>query len=79
MSPTIIGFVILIGIIVAIILSIRIKPNQSLTCPHCQIEFSSDLFLFQENALVQCSFCHKWMAASKTQEKYHAKKIFSWE
>ena len=51
MSPTIIGFVVLIGIIVAIVLSIRIKPNQSLSCPHCQIEFRSDLFLFQENAL----------------------------
>ena len=76
MFPIVIVFVILIGVIVAVILSIHIKPNQSLECPHCQLEFISDLFLFQENALVQCPFCHKWMTAQKMQEKYHARKIF---
>ncbi len=78
MFPIVIGFVILIGVIVAVLLSIRIKSNQSLACPHCQLEFVSDLFLFQDNALVQCPFCHKWMAAQKIQEKYQARKIFRW-
>ena len=78
MFPIVIVFVVLIGVIVAVILSIRINPNQSLECPHCQLEFVSDLFLLQENALVQCPFCHKWMTAQKVREKYHARKIFRW-
>jgi len=77
MSPLIIVFIVLIGVIVAVILSIRIQPNQSLNCPHCQLEFTSDLLLFQESALVQCPFCHKWMTAKKVREKYQARKIFS--
>ena len=78
MSPIIIGFIILLGIMVAVILSIRMKPNQPLKCPHCLLDFTSDLFLFQENALVQCPFCNKWMTARKIQEKYYAKKLLSW-
>ena len=78
MFPIVIVFVILIGVIVAVILSIRVKPNQALTCPHCDLEFVADLFLFQENTLVQCPFCHKWMTARKVAETYQARKIFLW-
>lgn len=77
MSLIIIIFIILVGIIVAIILSIHIQPNQPLKCPHCQLEFITDLFIFQESALVQCPFCNKWMTAKKKQKKYQARKIFS--
>lgn len=78
MIPIIIAFIILIGIIVAVVLSIHVKPNQQLKCPHCELEFVSDLFLFQESALVQCPFCHKWMSAKKVRERYQTKKIFTW-
>jgi uncharacterized Zn-finger protein len=78
MFPIVIVFVILIGVMVAVILSIHINPNQSIECPHCKLEFVSDLFLLQENTLVQCPFCHKWMTAQKVREKYHARKIFRW-
>jgi len=66
---------ILICVVAAIILSIHIRPNQPLRCPHCQLEFTSDLFLFQENALVQCPFCHRWMTAQKIKERYQARRI----
>ena len=62
-------------VIMALILSFRLKPNQTMTCPHCALQFTKDLFLLQENALVQCQFCHKWMRVRKIFNQYHTQKI----
>ena len=67
----IIGF----GVIVAIILSFWIKPNQTITCPHCQLEFTKDLYTFQDYTLVACRFCHRWMYARSISDRFYAEKI----
>jgi hypothetical protein len=51
-------------VIIAIILSFRIHANQTITCPHCHIEFTKDIITFQDHALVACRFCHRWMYAA---------------
>ena len=61
---------------VALILSLRLKTNQTMTCPHCELQFTKDVLLLQENALVQCRFCQKWMRARKIQNHYYTQKIF---
>ncbi|MCW4040087.1 MAG: hypothetical protein NWE83_04955 [Candidatus Bathyarchaeota archaeon] len=63
------------GVIIAVILSFRIKPNQTMTCPHCHLEFTKDLFTFQDHALVACRFCHRWMHAHPIRNMYYAEKI----
>jgi hypothetical protein len=63
-------------VIVAVLLSFRLKPNQTMTCPYCELQFTKDLLLLQEYALVQCRFCHKWMRARKIFNQYHTQKIF---
>ena len=67
----IIGF----SVIIAVILSFRIKLNQTVTCPHCQLEFTKDLFTFQDHTLVACRFCHRWMHARSIRDRFYAEKI----
>ena len=76
MSAILLPLVLLV--IAALILSFRLKPNQTISCPHCDLQFTKDLLLFQERALVQCQFCHKWMRASKINNQYYAQKIFGY-
>jgi len=64
-----------LGVIVAVILSFRIKPNQTVMCPHCQLEFTKDLYTFQDHALVACRFCHRWMHARSIRNRFYAEKI----
>jgi hypothetical protein len=64
-----------LGVIAAVILSFRIKTNQTLMCPHCQLEFTKDLYTFQDHALVACRFCHRWMHVHPIHNTYYADKI----
>ena len=58
-------------VIVTVLLSFRLQPNQKMTCPYCELQFTKDLLLLQDNTLVQCKFCHKWMRARKIFNRYH--------
>jgi hypothetical protein len=53
--------------VVALILSLRLKTNQTMTCTHCELQFTKDVLLLQENALVQCRFCQKWMRSQNPE------------
>ena len=67
--------IIVLGVIVAIILSFRIKPNQTIMCPHCNLEFTKDIYTFQDHALVTCQYCRRWMHARSIRGRYYANKI----
>ncbi len=64
-----------LGVIASVILSFRIKPNQTVMCPHCQLEFTKDLYTFQDHTLVACRFCHRWMHAHSIRNRFYAEKI----
>jgi len=77
MSSIIIAVIVILLISIAIIMMIKYTASQSLTCPHCQLEFVTDLFQIQDKALLTCPFCHRWILVTKSFEKYVAKKLFA--
>ncbi len=77
MASIVIAVVVVLFLIVALALMVRYAANQSLLCPHCGLEFNSDLFLIQNHALLTCPFCQKWILATKSADRYEAKKLFA--
>lgn len=75
MPLIIIAVVALLLLSVAIILTINYTANQSITCPHCQLEFITDLFQIRGRALLTCPFCHNWILVTKAFEEYMAEKL----
>lgn len=69
-----------IGVLLASIvtvLMVKYVAAQNLKCPHCQLEFVKDLFLIQDNTLLVCPFCHRWVLVVKSFDRYVPKKILS--
>ena len=67
---------IVVGVLIVVIvalLMVKYRENQNLMCPHCQLEFVSDLFLIQDNCLLACPFCHHWILVTKSFDKYVTK------
>jgi uncharacterized Zn-finger protein len=64
-----------LGVIGAIILTLRITPDQTITCPHCGLEFTTDLYTFHDHALVSCRYCRRWMHAHSIRGTYYAEKL----
>ena len=77
MMPIIVAVVVILFIAIALALMIKYASNQSLRCPHCGLEFDTDLFLVQNHALLVCPFCQQWILATKSTDKYVAKKLFA--
>jgi hypothetical protein len=77
MSTIIIAVIVILLFVVAILMMIRYAANKTLMCPHCQLEFATDLFLIQDNGLLGCPFCHRWIIVRKTFDKYVTKKLFA--
>lgn len=76
MSAIILGIVAIVIIAVVIVLSLNYKVNQSLKCPSCLLDFSTDLFFLGQNTLVSCPFCHRWMVISFVSNRNVVKKLF---
>ncbi|MCW4040029.1 MAG: hypothetical protein NWE83_04655 [Candidatus Bathyarchaeota archaeon] len=68
--------IIAFGAILALILSFRLEPNQSITCPHCHLEFTKDLYTVYDHTLVACRFCHRWMHIRKIRNAHFTDKIW---
>jgi|GEM_PF-3341038 len=77
MSLVIIGLVAIVLIVVVILLSLNYKSNQALKCPHCQLDFTADLFFLNKGTLVSCPFCHRWMVVARVMDRNVAKKLFT--
>jgi uncharacterized protein YbaR (Trm112 family) len=77
MLPIIIVMAAIVVVCGVILLSLRFNHDQSLVCPHCQIGFTTDLYFLQQNALIACPFCHRWMVVTRVGEKNIAKKPFA--
>lgn len=77
MSPIIIAVVVILFVSIALVLMIKYAANQSLRCPHCELEFDTNLFLIKNNALLVCPFCQRWILATKSFDRYVAKKLFA--
>lgn len=76
MSPLIIVLVIVLGVIVAIVMTLNYSANQNIKCPYCELEFMTDLLLLKDNTISQCPFCHRWITVRKLQDRLVAKKLF---
>ncbi|MCJ7634663.1 hypothetical protein MUP77_20020 [Candidatus Bathyarchaeota archaeon] len=76
MSAVILGIVAIVIIAVVILLSLNYKNTQSLKCPSCQLDFTTDLFFLGQNTLVSCPFCHRWMVVSRVSNRNFVKKLF---
>ena len=75
MSPAIISLIIALGIIIAIVMTLKYSANQHIKCPHCELEFTTDLLLFQDNTLSLCPFCHRWIMVRRIQDRLVARKL----
>ena len=75
MISIILAVVIIMFICIATVMMVKYVANKNLMCPHCKLEFSKDLFLIGDNALLVCPFCHRWVQVTKSSEKYIAKKL----
>lgn len=77
MSTIIIAVIVILLLSVAIVMMVKYAANKTLRCPHCQLEFATDLFLIQDNSLLVCPFCHRWIWVTKSLDNYIAKKLFT--
>ena len=79
MSPLIIVVIaiFLLGIVIVITIMIKYTTNQNIRCPDCQLEFVTELFMIQNNALLVCPFCRQWILATKSSDRYLTKKLFA--
>jgi uncharacterized Zn-finger protein len=76
MSAVILGIVAVVIIVVIVLLSLNYRNAQSLKCPYCDLDFTTDLFLLGQSAIVSCPFCHRWMVVSREANRNTAKKLF---
>ena len=77
MSSVIIAVGAIVAIVVGIILTLTYSEDQRIGCPHCQLEFTTDLLLFMGNSMTHCPFCHKWVSVRKYEDRLEAKKPFT--
>ena len=76
MSIIILGIVAVVIVVVVLLLSLNYKNGQSLKCPYCNLDFTTDLFLLGQSGVVSCPFCHRWMVVSREAERNTVKKLF---
>ena len=63
--------------VMTLILMVKYTSSKGLTCPHCGLEFNTDLFLIQDYALLSCPFCHRWILVKKSSDSYIANRLFT--
>ena len=76
MSAVILGIVVVVIIVVIVLLSLNYRNAQSLKCPYCDLDFTTDLFLLGQSGMVSCPFCHRWMVVNREANRNIAKKLF---
>lgn len=76
MSTVILGIVAVVIIVVIVLLSLNYRNGQSLKCPYCDLDFTTDLFLLGQSGMVSCPFCHRWMVVNREANRNIAKKLF---
>lgn len=77
MSSLIIVVGVILAIIVGIVLTLTYSADQNIKCPHCELEFATDLLLLMNNSMAQCPFCHKWITIRKLQDRLEVKRSFT--
>ena len=79
MTPVLIvvAVTILLFTVIAIAMMVKYTANQNLICPHCELEFTTDLFVIMGNSLLACPFCRRWVLVVKSFNSYVTKKLFA--
>jgi len=62
---------------VVLLLSLNYKGNETLKCPHCELDFTTDLFFLKNSTLVACPFCRRWMVVTRVMDRNLVKKLFA--
>jgi len=76
MIPVIIAVIVTFFASVVLVLMVKLMANQNIMCPHCKLEFVTDLFLIGNSGLVACPFCHQWISVTKSSGIVVVKKLF---
>ena len=76
MMPIIIAVIVTFFASVVLVLMIKFTAGQNIMCPHCKLEFATDLFLIGNSGLATCPFCHQWISVTKSSGIVIVKKLF---